>query len=176
MKALIIGFGHIGQRHFESIYNYKKLKEIYVYDKEIKKVQEYLKLNKKYKKKLKILDNFSKDKSFFLCIISTNSDVRFEMFKKINNTMRIKNYIFEKIVFQKPTEYEKTYKIIIKNKLNCWINCPRRGWKIYTDIKKKIIKNKKFVMKISGENWGLLSNSIHFKFYLQPKGPRKNFD
>ena len=162
MKVLIVGFGNIGQRHFESIYNYKKLSKIYIFDRNVSKIKKYLNENKKYLRKTVILSNLKEKNQYFLCIISTNSNVRFKIFSYLVTGMKIKNFILEKIIFQNPLEYKKSAKLVEINKLNCWINCPRRTWKIFKEIKKKIKLSESLQVKITGFNWGLMSNAIHF--------------
>ena len=163
-KVLIVGFGNIGLRHCESLIKFNKIKKIFIYDINYKKLQSFKKgINSKNKNKIVILKNLNKIKeNFFLSIISTNSNVRLSVFKKIVNTFNIKYFIFEKIVFQKPNEYNLANEIIKKKKLKCWINCPRRTWSIFKSLKKNIIKNKKISISISGKGWGILSNTIHF--------------
>ena len=111
-----------------------------------------------------------------MTIISTNSNVRFSIFKKIVKNFNVKFFIFEKVVFQDPKEYELTKKIIIKRKIKSWINCPRRTWSIYKNLKKKIIKNEKVSIVVSGSKWGLLSNSVHFLDLFVYLTGRSNLD
>ncbi len=98
------------------------------------------------------------------------------MFKKIVKNFNVKFFIFEKVVFQDPKEYELTKKIIKKGKIKCWINCPRRTWSIYKNLKKKIIKNEKVSIVVSGSKWGLLSNSVHFLDLFTFLTGRSNLD
>ena len=161
-NVLIVGFGNIGLRHCESLINFDKIKKIFIYDKNYKKLIDF---KKKFKnsKKIIILKNLNKNKlKFFLSIIATNSNVRFSVFKKLVNNFNIESFIFEKIVFQKEKEYDLATKIILKKKLKCWINCPRRTWLIFTKLKKKISKDYKTSIIVRGNNWSILSNSIHF--------------
>lgn len=160
-NVLIVGFGNIGLRHCESLIKFKKIKKIFIFDTNYQKV---LNFKKKVKnKKIIILKNLNLNKNnFFLSIIATNSDVRFSLFEKIVKNFKVKFFIFEKVVFQKQNEYDYTKRIIEQNKLKCWINCPRRTWSIFKNIKKNINREKKISLIISGNSWGILSNAIHF--------------
>lgn len=161
-NVLIVGFGNIGLRHFQSIADHKKIKKIYIYDKNYKKI---INFKKEYKNssKIVILRNLkTNNNKFILSILSTNSEVRFSLFKKVVNNFKIKNFIFEKIIFQKPREYDLAKEMIKKKKLKCWVNCPRRTWSIFKNLKKKILKKYSLSIIVKGYNWGLLSNSIHF--------------
>ncbi len=160
-NVLIVGFGNIGLRHCESLIKFKKIKKIFIFDTNYQKV---LNFKKKIKnKKIIILKNLNLNKNnFFLSIIATNSDVRFSLFEKIVRNFKVKFFIFEKVVFQKQNQYDYAKKIIKQNKLKCWINCPRRTWSIFKNVKKNIKRNKKISLIISGNSWGILSNAIHF--------------
>ena len=161
-NILIVGFGNIGKHHLESIINYPKIKKIYIYDIDEKKILDYKKKSS-FKKKIFILKNFKKKKTkFSFSIISTDSKVRFKLFKNIVENLNVKHFIFEKVVYQKKKEYIDTQTIIKKYNLHCWINCPRRTWKIYKDLKKKINTKDKIKINIQGKKWGLLSNAVHF--------------
>lgn len=174
-NILIVGFGNIGLRHFQSILGHEKIKKIFIYDKNYKKL---INFKKEYKNssKIVILKNLNKNNNkFVLSIISTNSEVRFSLFKKVVNNFRVKNFILEKIIFQKPIEYDLAKEIIKKKKLNCWVNCPRRTWSIFKDLKKKILKDYNLSIIVKGNNWGLLSNSIHFIDLFAFLTENKNF-
>ena len=95
-NVLIVGFGNIGLRHCESLIKFNKIKKIFIYDINYKKLQSFKKgINSKNKNKIVILKDLNKNKeNFFLSIISTNSNVRFNVFKKIVNTFNIKYFIF----------------------------------------------------------------------------------
>ncbi len=175
-NVLIVGFGNIGLRHCQSLINLEKIKKIYIYDIDIEKIKNF-KNSIKEKKKIIILKNLNPVKNkLLLTIISTNSNVRFSIFKKIVKNFNVKFFIFEKVVFQDPKEYELTKKIIIKRKIKSWINCPRRTWSIYKNLKKKIIKNEKVSIVVSGSKWGLLSNSVHFLDLFVYLTGRSNLD
>ena len=66
---LIIGFGNIGQRHFQSFYNLNKKFNIFIIDKKIKKTSALIKnqYDKNRKVKVKVFDNLNKlkKKNFF---------------------------------------------------------------------------------------------------------------
>lgn len=163
-NVLIVGFGNIGLRHFESIVNFKKIKKIFIYDINYTKLITFKKkLIHKNKNKIVILKNLNQNKKkFLLSIIATNSNVRFSLFQKIVNNFKVKHFILEKIVFQHPNEFDSTKEIIKKEKIKCWINCPRRTWSIFKNLKKKILRKKKISIFIYGSRWGIISNTMHF--------------
>ncbi len=169
---LIVGVGSIGFRHFQSLSRSNFNNEIHILDKAIA-------LKKFKKKNIKIIS-----KSIFLhktiktipaqvdlAIISTNSDVRANITQNLLNKTKIKFIIFEKFLFQKKEDFIKILKNLKKKKVISWVNCQRRVIPCYIFLKKQFYK-KKIEMIVSGSNWGLTGNSIHFLdlfFYLRGK-------
>jgi hypothetical protein len=167
-KVLIIGAGQLGSRHLQGILKIKIPTHIEVFDIN----QESLTLAEKRANEIeknenilsiKYLNNLNQLSSKIdLAIIATTSGSRYKLFIDIINNYNIKNIVLEKIVFQNENEYEKAKEILIKNQINCWINCPRRMHLIYQEIKSKIKYNERVNISINGYDWGLACNSIHF--------------
>jgi hypothetical protein len=174
-KILVIGIGSIGFRHCQSLLNLSEI-ELHVVDikrNNIQKISNFFKKSKKKNNKLFCYSsvsnichsgetNINKQK-FDLVIISTNSDVRFSIFKEITKKFIFKYIIFEKFVFSKKLEFLKTQSILKNKNITSWVNCPRRMQDIYIFIKNLLIKKKnKFHLFYEGSNWQMSSNLIHF--------------
>ncbi len=162
----IIGVGKIGIRHLESLLKINSKLNIYLFDKNLnlKKLNQYINL-KKIKSFHKIYlykDLFKTSIHFDILIISTNSDVRYEVFNKFIKLNKVKNIIFEKIVFQNNFLYKKAISTLNKNKTKAYVNLPRRVYPVYNYVKKNLSKNLPLNFTYSSSNWNLASNSIHF--------------
>lgn len=101
-------------------------------------------------------------KIFNLCIISTSADIRSAVTINLLNSCVVQNIIFEKVVFQKEQDFEIISKLLIKNKINAWVNCPRRMFSTYKTIKQDLDITKPLKMSVKGANWGMACNAIHF--------------
>lgn len=158
-NILIIGFGNIGYRHFESLNNSKFKLNIFIIDNDLKKFDKInsLKLNHN----TKMFRNFKniKDNYFFLTIIATSARGRFNLLRVIRDEIRTKNLIIEKVLEQSKVNLIKIKNLLI-NKKNCWVNSPYFSMNLFSDIKKK----SKFcnTLTIKGGNWGLACNFFHF--------------
>ncbi len=162
MKILIIGVGNIGKRHLESLRKSSKIKEFYLVDK--KKLENQNFERKFLNSKLyfyKNINHLEKKIKFDLVVISTNSDVRYKIFKFIVSNFKVKYFILEKFVFQNIKHYKYALNIIKNQKLKVFINCPMRNWPLFKKIRDKDYK-KNIKIKISGSKWGLASNAIHY--------------
>lgn len=159
MIVAIIGLGNIGKWHFESLKKTKLCKQVFLIDKNHKKE----KLIKDKKNKFFFYNKIPDDlKKIDLLIHATQSRNRLEVLKEISNKkIKIKTIIFEKIVASTAVELKKIKYFIKKNKVNCYVNCPRRFFDFYQLLKTKIQK-KKIVFSLNGcDNLNLGSNLIH---------------
>lgn len=160
-KALIIGMGNIGYRHFQALHNLKN--KIFLIDPKISKLslEKFYAKNKK-NKHIFYLKNYSKlPKVIDLAIIATTADKRLDCLNNLIKNTKIKNIILEKILFNKIKSYKEA-KYFINNKTNIWVNSLNRTYPITKLIKKK---NKNFRLKylsVKGNEWGLACNFIHF--------------
>lgn len=163
-NVLIFGCGNIGSRHLQGLIKNDNVK-IFVVENNIQSIEITKERISKFKNKN--LVNFYKDlnfkkKKFDLCIIATTSKNRLLYIKKIISSKIIKNLIIEKVAFQNINDFLKAKEILNKKNISTYINCPRRSYKLYRDIKKII--NNKILIKISvtGNPWNMASNMLHF--------------
>lgn len=160
-KILIVGFGNIGYRHFQSLYKFKNQYHFYLYDKNIKNILNKLQANQNIEILKKLIEKKYQRLNFDLIIIATPSIKRFEVFKKISKDYKFKNMIIEKFLFNKKKNYDDCLKLVNKTKSKIYVHCPRTEWSYFKDLKKKNTKNK-IDFEYYGYNWRIASNSIHF--------------
>ena len=164
MKICLIGLGNIGFRHLQSILKLKEISKIDVidikYDLIIKNKIDYLNKNKSkinfYKSYIELR------KKYDFCIISTNSDVRFNSLKNFYRYSYAKYLILEKFLFLKIKHYKDCEKFVLDNKIQAWINCPRRTYKVYKQISQDIKNKSKLSIQCYGNKWNMASNCIHY--------------
>lgn len=161
-NILICGFGNIGQRHFESIYKIRNLPiNIYILDKDKNKFNKYFETKKLSNNKIKILEVNTKQKKFDIAIISTTANRRYELIKNLKKKYDIKNWIIEKILEQSATRVKKI-SYILKDNNQTFVNIPRREMPRFLKLKRNIKTKKNVYFDISGGNWGMAGNLIHF--------------
>jgi hypothetical protein len=161
-NILICGFGNIGQRHFESIYKIRNLPiNIYVLDKDKNKFNKYFKTKKLSNNRIKIFELNSKQKKFDIAIISTTANRRYELIKKLKKKYYIKSWIIEKILEQSATRVKKI-SYVLKDNNQTFVNIPRREMPRFLKLKRNIKTKKNVYFNISGGNWGMAGNLIHF--------------
>lgn len=168
-NILLIGCGNIGFRHLNSFAKTNLPLNIHI----IELSDDNIKIANDY---IENCDNvnvfFYKDvndicESYFdICTIATCSDVRLMLVENIIKNDKIKyisNMVLEKVIFQNMNQFEEYSKLIQKFKnCNTFVSThARHNYNTY--LFDKFINPK---IDISGGNWGLLCNSVHYIVFL----------
>tara|TARA_Y100001958_G_C21248319_1_gene580865 strand:- start:3331 stop:4320 length:990 start_codon:yes stop_codon:yes gene_type:complete len=166
--VLIIGCGQIGSRHLQGLSKVKNFINITVLDPNIESLEiarkrfNEMPINNKIHS-INFISNFNKIKSFYdVGIIATNAEKRREAIDRLFSIAKIQNLILEKVVFQSRVDFEDVLKVIKHKNIKAWVNCPRRTYPFFKFLKKETCSAKKIVIKISGNNWGMACNTIHY--------------
>mgnify|MGYP001161034591 CR=1 FL=1 len=167
----VIGGGGIGKRHLQSLSYLDRHTDIFLVDPSLESLEIARDLfestarltNSSARHKLTGMSEISHlPKDLDLCIVATCADVRYEVVVSLLNTSRIKNLVLEKILFQQLEHYGEVQSLFEKFNVKSWVNCPLRGVEPYRGIKDSLNGVKPIRMEVSGRNWGLASNSVHF--------------
>ncbi len=168
MKVLIVGAGQLGSRHLQALRNTKFDLDITVSDpslNSLKVAQErYESLPEAGHHTIKFLENLPAQGSWDLAIVATNASPRKLVMQHMIERLQIKNYILEKILFTKAADYEWAQKQAMDVLKNAWVNCCMRQMPIYQQIKDDL-KSPQFTYVVSGSNYGLVTNAIHYLDY-----------
>lgn len=168
-KIVIIGCGQIGSRHLQSLAAWKRPLSIEAVEPDPGSRQ-------------RAMDRFedalpeggfagdiqffeavdSLDESIDLAIIATNSRERFQALERLLQHSRVKYLILEKFLFLRPEDYGNTERILREEKVTAWVNCPRRIFPFYSELKGNIPSQGSLTMTVSGSHLNLASNGIHF--------------
>ena len=110
-----------------------------------------------------------------LAVVATTSDVRMKAIEALCRSRVVRNIVLEKVLFQQFSEYSKAAKLIQKNSVKCWVNCPRRIYPIYLMVQKYFKDDPITYMEVQGGDWGLGCNGVHFLDLLAFMVPSGNF-
>lgn len=166
-KILLIGCGNIGFRHLEGLLKSDLSLNISIIERSKATIKEQIKKIQKKKlknKKIFFSNNFSINRlKFDLVICATPADKRYYLLKKLVAKFDFSKILIEKLAFQNIYDYEKALELFKKNKIQCWVNCARREYKIYKKIRLENKTNNQLSIEVIANNkWNLASNSIHF--------------
>jgi len=168
-SVLLVGCGQIGSRHLQGLaLSAYDLKVVVVDSNETSLVTASNRWDEiergirsrhsvQFKEKL----DFSSDK-FDLAIVATSSRGRSKLVRSIRQATDVNYWILEKIL-----EVDVSGLRSLKTEFNgydgVWVHTPRRAMPQYKQLREKYFANgEAFDTTVSGGNWGLACNSIHF--------------
>lgn len=167
-KVAIIGSGQLGSRHLQGIKTANCELSIEVVDSSIESLKVAEKryseiLGNQYAKCIRFLSSIDElTDDLDIVIIATSSSPRFSITNELIKKKKVRNIVFEKVLFQNKEYFHKINTLLISNNIKSWVNCPRRMYDFYNTIKEILSNEDKIIFTVSGGEWGLGCNSIHF--------------
>ena len=167
-KIAIIGSGQLGSRHLQGIKTTDLELSIEVVDSNSESLKTAEKRyneveDNQYNKKIRFLlslDELSDELD--LVIIATSSAPRYAITNELINKKNVRHIVFEKVLFQNETHFHEINNLLNSKKIKAWVNCPRRMYDYYNAIRETFKNDNKIIFNVSGGDWGLGCNSIHF--------------
>lgn len=168
-KVIIIGAGQLGSRHLQGALVSQHELDIFVVDPS----KTALAISKKRvgevgevspPKNVQYLTSIPSEMHFDVGIISTAAQYRAAVTNELLSSNDVDNIIFEKVLFQKLSEYDDVNILLSEKNTRAWVNCPRRIFPTYENIKRQLSSSSSgpINMSVSGRNWGMACNSVHF--------------
>jgi hypothetical protein len=161
-NILCVGFGGIGCRHTQSLLNVSPELNIYVVEpnEAIFKENE-VRIGAKSGRLKHVTSIDAIDVQIDFAIIATSASPRFEIMKELLNK-GILNFLVEKVVFQSAAQFEEIISLLEKNNGQAYCNFVSRYFSNYQDIKSRVKDNSIVNMIVSGGDFGLGCNSLHY--------------
>jgi len=163
---LIIGAGQLGSRHLQGLLKFETHQQkIFVLDTSPDSlVTAKLRAGEiKHNHKIEFITDWNNlPKEFDLVIVATNADIREVVVTKLLNNYRMKFLILEKVLFQSIDSLQRAAGLINENQVKVWVNHPRRIFQSYIELKKQLFLGQPKNFHITGGNWGLGCNTLHF--------------
>lgn len=97
-----------------------------------------------------------------LAVIATGADVRADVVAALITDKQVRNVIMEKFLFQKEFDFERISVLLRKQQVNAVVNCPRRVYPFYRQLKEILTGEGPINFCVNGSHWGLGCNVIHF--------------
>ena len=164
-RILVVGAGQLGSRHLQGLAKINLPIEITVIDPS----EESLKVSRQrfeevagFMGSIIYSTKLPSEALFDIAIISTNSNVRKGVIENVVLNNKVKYFILEKFLFQKRDDYFDIEKLLISNNIRAWVNCSRRMFPFYQEIKDSLDNQKHIHFSVSCSNLFLGSNAIHY--------------
>lgn len=97
-----------------------------------------------------------------LLIVSVDAANRLAALTAVLEHCKPKAIILEKILFNKFEEFDTVQTILDELGVPCWVNCSRNIWPGYQSLKETLNGKPVKSYIVSGSDWGLGCNAIHF--------------
>lgn len=165
-KVAIIGAGQLGSRHLQGLKGAASPLAITVMDSNDESLQiakeRYEAVPEIGEKTINYVISIQElPKELDLVIIATGSRPRATIIKTLLNHASVKYLVLEKVLFPTLSDYDDIEELLKERQVRCWVNCPRRMYGVYKQIKETIDSSKPVYMTKAAENWGLCCNAIH---------------
>jgi len=168
-NILLIGAGQIGSRHLQSLALLDIPLRIDVVDlsetsrnvaqarfEEIKNSNQQASLH--YFESIALVENNTYD----VALITTDSKPRRAILEELLPKVKIKYLVLEKFLFPRVEDYAVIGDLIDKHGIKAYVNTARRLYKHYQDISNFFVNEAHIHFRVSGSDWGLGCNGIHF--------------
>lgn len=168
-KILIVGCGQLGSRHLQSLSLVQRNLDIHIVDpfqESLDKAQLLFKASENFKQNISAHTSLTEIKNthFDVTINASTSQRRLEILKNMRELEILSGFlVLEKVLFQSTSALEEARQFIDASKT--WVNCPRRMYPFYQDLKTSI--QGKIKANFQGPNWGLACNSVHYIDLIQ---------
>lgn len=96
-----------------------------------------------------------------LAVLATSSVERRRTFDDLVAAKGVGAIIFEKFLFPCLGDYADVSRSLAKLAVPGWVNCPRRVWPGYRDVRANFHGRANVIMRETGSSWGLASNAVH---------------
>ncbi len=173
----VIGAGQLGRRHLQGLAQSKLDASLHIVDPSknsleaartcLTEVPPQHLLNKSFHPHVsaeKLPNNLD------LVIIATTADVRLDALRDLCNFAPPRYLILEKVLFQRLSDYPAAAQLIREHGITTWVNCPRRAFSIYQNLRDFFADDPVRYMDVYGGDWGMGCNSIHFLDLLASLG------
>lgn len=178
-KVLMIGAGRIGFRHFQGLLKSQTTLDLTVLDPSqealLRCEEEFRSENSAHTlKTVKDFENLSS--SYHAMIITTCSDIRYELVTKFFEISSAKFVVLEKVPFQTKDEYLNIGKLFRSRDVYAVVHCPRPSFASYQALKQSLSSNEKILnFTARGSHWGMACNSLHFLDLINFLSPSSNW-
>lgn len=167
-SIIIVGAGQIGSRHLQSLALINRPTTVYLVDPATEALQTSLQRFKAVagsgmvKDVVPVADVRRIPRAIDLAIIATAADVRLKAIAALLDATRPRYLLLEKVLCQAVPDLVTMGNLISEHRIAAWVNCPRRMWAVYQELRAKLEGASAFAFSVSGSRWGLGSNGIHF--------------
>ncbi|MDV6236882.1 hypothetical protein CH379_014730 [Leptospira ellisii] len=170
-KIAVIGAGQLGSRHLQSLAVLDRDFQLFAVDPNIQNLElaqgVYEKSRSNSSPSLRLADSLADlPRRLDVVILASSSKPRIGILRELERLKFEPKYaVLEKVLFPNRAEYEEAGNLFSSMGTSAWVNCNKMINSPFFNVvkeKKKEDPHSKLHLEISGSDWGLACNSIHF--------------
>jgi predicted dehydrogenase len=100
-----------------------------------------------------------------IAIVATSANVRRQVVEQLLAASEVRFMVLEKLLFDRPDDYEIVARAIGETETRAWVNCPMRMMPTYERIHAEFGKGP-INYRVTGSQFGLVTNAIHYIDHL----------
>lgn len=177
-QLAIIGAGQLGTRHLQALALLKEKTIVWVIDTSAAALEladkRWQEVGSPSHIRIKFINSITNlPAELSVAVIATNAGARKIVIETLLKQCKVTYLVIEKFLFNSLADFDAVQDLLNKNKVKAWVNCPRRMYPGYQRLKNSL----QFPVEIyvSGTNWGLACNSIHWLDLLHYLNPAKQY-
>lgn len=167
-RVAVIGAGQLGSRHLQGLARLELPCEVFVVDPSVDSLVlarrrfEEMPANPAVRGVHFASSAAELPSELDYAIVATTADVRLKAMRSLLDGRTVRAMLLEKVLFQRAADFEAAAALLHGSGTRAWVNCPRRIFPIYADVKQFLAGQPLLGFQAAGGGWGLGCNSIHF--------------
>lgn len=161
----IIGAGQLGSRHLQALQAVDTALRIEVIDPSPTSLdtarQRFEAVAGQTAHEVRFSPSITRSERTDVAIIATNANTRYDAATALLAASEVRFLILEKLLFDRPQQYEEFPRHLARSATHAWVNCPMRIMPPYEAIRQKL-DGQAITYRVSGSQFGLVTNAIHY--------------
>lgn len=179
ISLAVIGAGALGRRHVQAIGRLSCAGRLMVVDRDAaaaRRVAEQFETERAEDCHLSVQsarDIRELPRELDVVVVATTADVRRSVMETVLDRCTVGAFLLEKILFQSRTDLALMGERLRSASTLAYVNCPRRMWPGYQEVRQRLAGHRLLHVSVTGSDWGLACNTIHFLDLFQFLFPEK---
>jgi predicted dehydrogenase len=164
---VVIGAGNLGIRHLQSLCGISHIENFYILDPSTKSLENAKKIFEESStsdiQQLHLIQSANLlPLEIDFAVVATNSLIRREVIAQLLDKSRVKYLILEKFLFPRIEDYQVVERLLADTNTKAWVNCGRRMFDFYQQLRSQLNPNSPTVMLVNAGNLSVGTHAIHF--------------
>lgn len=179
-KIVIIGAGQLGSRHLQSLNLINQELEITVVDPSLSSLEtarsRFEATIKDTKHQISYQQDINLGGTIDVIIVASTAQSRRAIVERIfNGKTPVNHLVLEKLLFTQEQDYYDIADLLAKQQTKTWVNCTMRMMPYYQNLG-KLFDQQAVQYRVSGSQYGLVTNAIHYLDHLAYITGTSNFE